>query len=772
MLAKSSTKPSSPIPLIANADKTSPNSSPISPHVLIFFKPSMPLKTQIWMLLFDQEKHGIGPKPVQTVVRSDESYRPFLASFAKALYPGDTSTGISKISFPAQQAQKVSDVDGVFQKVGDASKEPLPFDIHTVMPAAVVSNNRLRLVGEDKPPDPTHNGAPLNPNCEDGVIHVENIFGDSESGRVYASPIFGIRQAFWEDLAAYRRSCQEPWLLIGDFNDILHFSEQRGGTPLNSRKVSFACNMESCELMDLGYFGAKHTWRKACQGGRIISRRLDRGVCSDNWHLFFSEATVEHLMRRHSDHCSLLLRCRHTPGNKNQRPFRFQAALCTHPGYANVVSQAWEAGTFFKKLFCCKEVIGTFPVSPHQAMLPDDGVATLFAPITKEEVSLLKSQYEGSGYRGSHVWTSIQKAWGSLEDDFAFKLGNGDSSFWYKLWLSNMRVCDQVLAVDIHDITLKDTMVWKNSLSGTYTENSGYKWLLDSARELNTEPSWRWVWKSPLPASLQFFIWLIRWNALPTNSTLHARGGFIPAVCPLCHAEEESLPHCLLYCHLARGVWESFHLYSEVQPVPGVSWLMWVKDNYSKHDNVFLVALWKIWCARNKYIFEAESATVQQVVSQTLVYSFYISKAFDCQGVSAIKEARWISWQHPQLGYIELNVDGSVQLGKASYGELLRDDKGSWITDFWDNLGQSEILHAELQAIYYGLNMCWEKGYMFINCYSDFLLAVNLIKETPGIHRRHATLLAAIQGLMKRAWFVSNSHLLREGNTCADYLAK
>ncbi|KAJ1427543.1 Ribonuclease H domain [Sesbania bispinosa] len=389
-------------------------------------------------------------------------------------------------------------------------------------------------------------------------------------------------------------------------------------------------------------------------------------------------------------------------------------------------------------------------------------------------VTLIKSKYNGRGCRGSPVWNSIQKAWECLEDVFDFKLGNGDSSFWYSPWLSNMRLCDQVLAVDIHDITLKvrdiwngdnwelsrlyttmpevvindilqrrpfladsiqDTMVWKHSLSGVYTASSGYRWLLDRGRELNTETSWRWVWKTSLPANLQFFIWLIGWDALPTNSTLHARGGFILAVCPLCLTEDESLPHCLIHCHLARGVWESLHLFSHIQP-------------------------------------EQEAVTVQQVVSQILAYSFYVYKAFDRQEDLITKEGRLVSWQRPLGGYIALNVDGSAHLGRASYGGLLRDDRGCWIAGFWGNLGYSEILHAELQAIYYGLKLCWEKGYRFINCFSDSLLAVNLIKEPPGIHDKYATLLAAIHGLLQRAWTVTISHLLREGNTCADYLAK
>nr|KYP53392.1 Retrovirus-related Pol polyprotein LINE-1 [Cajanus cajan] len=58
----------------------------------------------------------------------------------------------------------------------------------------------------------------------------------------------------------------------------------------------------------------------------------------------FSEAIVEVLSRRHSDHNPLLLRCGGYPFRRGDRPFQFEAAWCTHEGYVEVVRKAWERG--------------------------------------------------------------------------------------------------------------------------------------------------------------------------------------------------------------------------------------------------------------------------------------------------------------------------------------------------------------------------------------------------------------------------------------------
>lgn len=72
-----------------------------------------------------------------------------------------------------------------------------------------------------------------------------------------------------------------------------------------------------------------------------MSRRLDRGLCDMDWHLKFPEATVEHLVRRQSDHNPILMKCHTGISSREGRPFRFQAAWCTHEAHSDIVKQAW-----------------------------------------------------------------------------------------------------------------------------------------------------------------------------------------------------------------------------------------------------------------------------------------------------------------------------------------------------------------------------------------------------------------------------------------------
>lgn len=46
---------------------------------------------------------------------------------------------------------------------------------------------------------------------------------------VYACPIYSLRSQLWEYLVDLKGRIGVPWALIGDFNEILLLSEQRGG---------------------------------------------------------------------------------------------------------------------------------------------------------------------------------------------------------------------------------------------------------------------------------------------------------------------------------------------------------------------------------------------------------------------------------------------------------------------------------------------------------------------------------------------------------------
>ena len=71
---------------------------------------------------------------------------------------------------------------------------------------------------------------------------------------IYASPKFKNRCILWDNLKKVSDHHNLPWILMGDFNDVLEESEKFGGNSLSVRKVrEYRECMDHCNLLDLGF---------------------------------------------------------------------------------------------------------------------------------------------------------------------------------------------------------------------------------------------------------------------------------------------------------------------------------------------------------------------------------------------------------------------------------------------------------------------------------------------------------------------------------------
>ncbi|PNX61255.1 ribonuclease H, partial [Trifolium pratense] len=133
-----------------------------------------------------------------------------------------------------------------------------------------------------------------------------------------------------------------------------------------------------------------------------------------------------------------------------------------------------------------------------------------------------------------------------------------------------------------------------------------------------------------------------------------------------------------------------------------------------------------------------------------------------------------VSWSCPNEGTVCLNVDGSM-LGStqaAGFGGLIRNHFGAFLKGFYGTASQSSVLYAEIMAVLHGLELCWVNGFRNIACYSDSLQAVALIRDGVSLFHKFANEIQSIRQLLRRDWNVVVDHTLREGNACADVLAK
>nr|KYP43188.1 hypothetical protein KK1_035380 [Cajanus cajan] len=157
---------------------------------------------------------------------------------------------------------------------------------------------------------------------------------------VYANPRVDLRQQVWAHLRELGGRIKLPWLVLGDFNEIMLSTKCRGGRFSVSRASQFLEVLNDCNLLDMGAKGLRFTWYRN-QHGVVLAKRLDRVVCNVAWQAMFPEAYDENLCRVYSDHCPLLLRREGSRDNSHDRPFRFQAAWATHKDFERVVREAW-----------------------------------------------------------------------------------------------------------------------------------------------------------------------------------------------------------------------------------------------------------------------------------------------------------------------------------------------------------------------------------------------------------------------------------------------
>ncbi|XP_057419022.1 uncharacterized protein LOC130713254 [Lotus japonicus] len=417
---------------------------------------------------------------------------------------------------------------------------------------------------------------------------------------------------------------------------------------------------------------------------------------------------------------------------------------------------------------------------------------------------------------GSYFWRSIIKARDMLKGGFQVRFGDGSSSFWYSCWTPFGLLCDIVPVVDIHDIDLtvrdvfsegsfnssllytelppevnqflftfkhvffdsgtRDCLIWAHNMNGNYTVKDGFQWLLHQEEvDVDSGPVgglWNVVWKVNAPENIRVFLWLVLHDALPTRCLLLRRSLATPALCPRCGVGDESILHCLRDCADARRVWRGtgFILPQAFYAVQNFGEVLRIFDGFGLH--IVLATAWVIWKERCRFVFASQHLVVHKVVREARELWLLIADTYHRGATSPT--VRWVRWQPPRENFVALNTDGSSlgNPGAAGIGGVVRSEHGNWLLGYAGSIGEADSLLAELVSILRGLEVCWDHGYRQVDLFSDSLLALGLIMDLHPVFHRYAAIIGRIKTLLQRSWQVRCQHILREGNSVADFLAK
>lgn len=239
---------------------------------------------------------------------------------------------------------------------------------------------------------------------------------------LYGPPVEQERNGIWDKLRAIARYMSEPWLCIGDFNEILSQSEKWGGNPHTLRRViNFQLLVSDCELLEVESKGASYTWCNQRLGEAHIKERLDRALGNLSFKDLFPQALVFHVEPVASDHHLLLLKLCHQ-GLKTPRPFRFEAIWVSHAEFKPLMKACWgmntvsgmtEFETFVAKLDHCRGVLIEWSkrVFPNNRKVISGIVQQM--DMLKQQVLTepLKLQIEGLKDQLEEIWTKEETYW-------------------------------------------------------------------------------------------------------------------------------------------------------------------------------------------------------------------------------------------------------------------------------------------------------------------------------------------------------------------------
>ncbi|VVA14221.1 PREDICTED: ribonuclease [Prunus dulcis] len=133
-----------------------------------------------------------------------------------------------------------------------------------------------------------------------------------------------------------------------------------------------------------------------------------------------------------------------------------------------------------------------------------------------------------------------------------------------------------------------------------------------------------------------------------------------------------------------------------------------------------------------------------------------------------------LAWELPAFGCFKLNVDGScgITTGAIGAGGVIRNSVGEWIAGFVANIGNGQILDAEILGLAFGLKLAVDRGVSNLTVEMDSTIIVQLIQSPDAINFHPlAAVICECRELMEKIDNCVVRHIFHEQNCVVDCLA-
>ncbi|XP_062077369.1 uncharacterized protein LOC133782170 [Humulus lupulus] len=178
--------------------------------------------------------------------------------------------------------------------------------------------------------------------CSNQLIHLSVATVDNKHS-FFATFVYGFndeegRKSLWKRLQDMARV--DPWVVLGDFNDILNRDERIGDRARHSLNNEFINCVSGCQLEDVKYSGNFYTWSNKQQGSDKIYSKIDRVMANQAWMEKFTNAEAIFLNEGIFDHTPAVLTV-HSDIPSGKKPFKYFRMWSSHPQHHQEVSRVW-----------------------------------------------------------------------------------------------------------------------------------------------------------------------------------------------------------------------------------------------------------------------------------------------------------------------------------------------------------------------------------------------------------------------------------------------
>ncbi|XP_062117765.1 uncharacterized protein LOC133831475 [Humulus lupulus] len=165
------------------------------------------------------------------------------------------------------------------------------------------------------------------------------------TGSFFVTFVYGfndgkLRDQLWLDIQELALKIDEAWMILGDYNEILHQNKRFGKKTIMKPSLSLRDCMTNCQMENLKYSGCFYTWTNKQRPEDRVYSKIDRAMVNMKWTDQYPNSEAVFLPEGIFDHSPILISF-YLVVEIGKQPFRYFRMWKEASSYATKVSTNW-----------------------------------------------------------------------------------------------------------------------------------------------------------------------------------------------------------------------------------------------------------------------------------------------------------------------------------------------------------------------------------------------------------------------------------------------